>query len=157
MRGVAASDYGSEGWGFESLRARSTIKSVSSGNASYGLDHLPFLAVIFQMLGPWCSDVAPLSTYPLVASRVALVRRVPAAGRGGQPAPDGMETSGTWSLCEHDTMGALLVCHPKAPADPVEFPVTAVTFLPLAPTPPYPGHAQIGPWAKKANPRRPSR
>ena len=56
-----ASDYGSEGWGFESLRARFQIKAVTSANAGRGLDSFPEYAAIFHHVGAWCSDGAPLS------------------------------------------------------------------------------------------------
>jgi hypothetical protein len=58
---MSGSDYGSEGWGFESLRARNEIKAVTSGNAGRGLESFPTCAGIFHDVGPWCSDGAPMS------------------------------------------------------------------------------------------------
>jgi hypothetical protein len=47
--------------GFESLRARSILKAVTSANAGYGLERFLFLAAISHDVGLWCSDGAPLS------------------------------------------------------------------------------------------------
>jgi len=68
---ICACHCGRSGWtatrigvrrlGFESLRARSTIKAVTSGNAGHGLDCFPGCAVIFHMMGAWCSEGAPMS------------------------------------------------------------------------------------------------
>ena len=54
-----ASDYGSEGWGFESLRARQSEKAVTSGNVGGGLLRSHLRPPTSRLVGPWCSDVAP--------------------------------------------------------------------------------------------------
>src|SRR4051794_24649002 len=58
-----ASDYGSEGWGFESLRARFTIKAFTSGNRGDGLLLSHFRRLFFPAFGTvvlrWCSAVPP--------------------------------------------------------------------------------------------------
>ncbi len=60
-RAYWVSNYGSEGQGFESLRARSTIRTVTSVNADRGLDSFPPCAAIFHDVAERCSDGAPLS------------------------------------------------------------------------------------------------